>query len=173
VDERQLSLFGAGWTLGSLKYLGESGAASVTFYETTGWRGVMERPDGSPLPDRFPSLPGGVFPLYHVLADVGEFAGSEVMRGGSSAPLRVESLALRAGARTRLLLANLTPQPQEVTVTAGETPACLRLLDETNAEEAIQSPEEFRARPGAPLEASGGEFRLTLPPYAVARIDSA
>ena len=45
VDIRQMSLFGAGWTLGSIKYLSESGASSVTYYETTGWRGVMETGD--------------------------------------------------------------------------------------------------------------------------------
>jgi len=37
----QLLLFGAGWTAGSLKYLCASGAASLTYYETSGWRGVM------------------------------------------------------------------------------------------------------------------------------------
>ena len=77
VDIRQMSLFGAGWTLGSIKYLSESGASSVTYYETSGWRGVMETADGSPLPEKFRSLPGAVFPLYHVLADVGEFAGGK------------------------------------------------------------------------------------------------
>ena len=30
VDVRQMSLFGAGWTLGSLKYLAESGVSSAT-----------------------------------------------------------------------------------------------------------------------------------------------
>jgi hypothetical protein len=92
VDLRQMSLFGAGWTAGSLKYLCESGAASLTYYETSGWRGVMELAGGSSLPERFRSLPGGVFPLYHVLADVGEFAGGEVIPSESSAPLRVEGL---------------------------------------------------------------------------------
>jgi hypothetical protein len=38
VDLRQMSLLGAGWTMGSLKYLAESGVSSVTYYETTGWR---------------------------------------------------------------------------------------------------------------------------------------
>src|SRR5262249_1291876 len=71
VDVRQMSLFGAGWTLGSLHSVAEGRASSVSYYETTGWLGVMETERGSPLPDRFPSLPGAVFPMYHVLADVG------------------------------------------------------------------------------------------------------
>ncbi len=36
VDPRQMSLLGAGWTLGSLKYLAQSGVQSVTYYETIG-----------------------------------------------------------------------------------------------------------------------------------------
>jgi len=97
VDPRQMSLFGAGWTAGSVKYLCESGAASLTYYETSGWRGVIELESGAPLPERFRSLPGGVFPLYHVLADVGEFAGGEVIPSESSEPLRVEGLVLQPG----------------------------------------------------------------------------
>ena len=84
VDPRQMSLFGAGWTLGSIKYLAAAGAASATYFETTGWRGVMESAAGSPAPARFPSLPGAVFPLYHILADAGEFAGGDVIPSRSS-----------------------------------------------------------------------------------------
>ncbi len=58
VDMRQMALFGAGWTLGSIKYLSESSASRVTYYETTGWRGVMETATGSPMPDKFPSRRG-------------------------------------------------------------------------------------------------------------------
>ncbi|MBM3848114.1 MAG: hypothetical protein FJ405_17730, partial [Verrucomicrobia bacterium] len=60
VDPRQLSLFAAAWTLAMIKAVAESGPSSVTFYETTGWRGVMETMSGSPLPAKFPSVPGGV-----------------------------------------------------------------------------------------------------------------
>jgi hypothetical protein len=73
VDPRQMSLFAACWTVGSIKYLAESGTAAITYYETTGWRGVMETEQGSPHPDRFPSEAGMVFPLYHVFADLAEW----------------------------------------------------------------------------------------------------
>ena len=42
VDVRQMSLFGAGWTLGSIAAMAAGGADSATYYETIGWRGVME-----------------------------------------------------------------------------------------------------------------------------------
>ena len=62
VDPRQASQLAAAWTLGSIKYLAEAGVASATYYETAGWRGVMEREDGSPDPELFPSEPGQPFP---------------------------------------------------------------------------------------------------------------
>ena len=116
VDPRQLSLFAAAWTLAMIKALAESGTDSATFYETTGWRGVMETEAGSTLPPKFSSIPGAVFPLYHVLADVAEFAGGEVVRTESSDPLSVASLLVRAGQRRRLLLANLSTEPRLVSL---------------------------------------------------------
>lgn len=171
VDPRQMSLFGAGWTLGSLKYLAESGAHSLTYYETTGWRGVMETEAGSPLPDKFPSLPGEVFPLYHVLADVGEFAGGRVFPSRSSQPLRVEGLVLRRDNRTRILLANLSPDPQPVTIKPLPAGVHVRVLDESNAETARQAPETFRQQPGEFTRTAAGGLQLRLAPYALARID--
>jgi hypothetical protein len=171
VDERQMSLFGAAWTAGSLKYLAESDAQSLTYYETTGWRGVMETEAGSPIPDKFPSLPGAVFPLYHVLADVGELAGGEVLPTRSSQPLQVDGLALRQENRLRVVLANLSPEPQQVLVQNLGQQVRVRTLDETNAEEAMQNPEAFRAQAGELVPTSAGTLSLRLRPYAIARLE--
>jgi hypothetical protein len=171
VDPRQMSLFGAGWTLASLKYLLESGAAA-TYYELVGWRGVMEADAGSPLPERFRSAPGAVFPLFHVLADVGAFAGGEVIPSLSSAPLAVMGLALAHDGARRVLLANLTPEPQAVRLALGAAQARVRLLDETTAATAARDPEAFHADPGAPLAAENGVLALALRPYAVVRVDA-
>lgn len=172
VDPRQMSLFGAGWTLGSLKYLAEAGIESVTYYETTGWRGVMERTAGPPAPERFPSVPGGVFPLYHVLADAGKFAGGRVVRSVSSDPLAVECLALTDGRESRLLIANLGGRPRRVRLEIGKASDPVRLLrlDDTNAEQAIRSPEAFRVE-GPVLLHPREVSELELPPYGLARLD--
>jgi hypothetical protein len=171
VDLRQMSLFGAGWTAGSLKYLCESGAWSLTYYETSGWRGVMELASGSPLSERFRSLPGAVFPLYHVLTDVGEFAGGEVILSESSEPLRVEGLVLRKGTAMRIVLASLIATPQRVRIQLGGRCARVRLLDERNAEAAMREPESFRLQAGELLDTPDGSLELELLPYAIARID--
>ena len=172
VDIRQMSLFGAGWTLGSIKYLSESSASSVTYYETTGWRGVMETATSSPLPEKFRSLPGTVFPLYHILADVGEFAGSEVLISKSSDPLKVEGITLRRNGKTRTLLANLTPESQRVRVENLADTVRVRHLNETNAHDAMASPEAFRAERGELLQPTNSTLELNLLPYAIAQIDS-
>ena len=171
VDPRQMSLFGAGWTLGSIKYLAESGVESVTYYETTGWRGVMEAEGGAPQPELFPSLPRAVFPLYHVLADIGEFDSADVLASISSAPLQVDGLALRKAGRTRIMLANLSPDTQSIAVAAVKGEASLRVLDATNAEAAMLTPEIFREDGGDRIFAGDGVLRLLLNPYAIARID--
>ncbi len=173
VDPRQMALFGAAWTLGSIKYIAETGqVASVTYYETSGWRGVMETAAGSPLPEKFPSIPGAVFPLYHILADVGDFAGGEVIRTQSSEPLCVEGLLLQKGDHQRLLLANLRAEPQTVTVEGLRARVSLYMLDETSVEAAMQSPAAFRRQTGQSIATANGTLAITLLPYAVARIDS-
>jgi len=168
VDVRQMSLFGAGWTAISMKYLGLSGLLSATYFETTGWRGVMERASGSPLPAAFPSLAGAVFPLYHVLADVGEFVGGQVLPVATSDALRVDGLALSRNGRRRLLLVNLTDETISVRVYGWEAPARVRQLDEQSVEEAMRSPEAFRQVRGVLVDALGV---VKLGPYALACVD--
>jgi D-apionolactonase len=173
VDPRQMSLFGAGWTLGSLKSLSEGGARSLTFYETTGWRGIMETSAGSPLQDRFASIPGAVFPLYHVLADFQEYQRGDIIRVVSSDPLKVEGLALRKGGRWALLVANLTREESQVelAIRAAGRPLQVRILDEDSIEAAVTSPESFRAFPGETVDTDGKKLSMVLKPYAYARLE--
>jgi D-apionolactonase len=171
VDRRQPSLLGAGWTLGSLKYLAEAGAASVTYFETTGWRGVVETEAGPPVPEAFASAPGTAYPLYHVLADAGEWKGGEVAGARSSEPLAVEALAVRHGGALHVLVANVTAQPQTCELGPVEgARARIRMLDESSHVAATREPQRFR---GEVREegVTGGRLTLELPPFAVARVD--
>ena len=101
------------------------------------------------------------------------FAGGEVLPTTSSSTLKVDGLALRRDGKTRVLLANLSPEPQHVIVSNLSQRVRVRHLDETNAEEAMRSPEDFRSQAGELHETSSGALELTLLPHAVARIDSA
>ena len=115
VDPRQMSLFGAAWTVGSVKSLAEAGAAALTYFETTGWRGLVERERGS-ASSAFASLPGQPFPLYHVLARVCGWRDAELLDCISSDPLGVTALAVRRNEETTLMLANLEHAAKTVLV---------------------------------------------------------
>jgi hypothetical protein len=170
VDLRQASLLGAAWTVGSIKHLAESRADSVTFYETTGWRGVIERDGGSPDP-RFPSRPGEAFPIYHVFADVAEWSSGRVLAAPSTEPLVVEALAVEDTTGTHLLVAHLTRTPRRVLVAGlpGRT-ASVRVLDASSVGEAAADPIAFRGRSSSAAIADG-RLDLDLAAYAVARVD--
>ena len=172
VDPRQMSLFGGAWTVGSIKYLAESGASAVTYYETTGWRGIMETEAGSSVPRRFPAAPRQVFPVYHVLADLGEWNGGRLVECASNAPLRVNGLAVRHGDMLHVLVANMTGAAKQVDVGPLETSkVALRELDDAHAWESMFEPEHFRAS-RREAEVHAGSLQLTLAPYAVVRIDA-
>ncbi len=159
-DPRQTSLFGAAWTVGSVKYLAEGGAQSVTYYETTGPGGLLAG--------------GAVFPLYHVLAGALEFAGGEVTFSRSSRPLEVDGLMLRRGNRVRVVAANMTADAQAVRVTFPSPARRLRVrrLDEHSLRAATEAPESWRLEPGDVLSPASGVVSLALAPFAVAAIDS-
>jgi hypothetical protein len=128
VDARQPTGFAAGWTLGSLSNLAEAGVASLTYYETTGWRGVMEQEQGSPLPDLFPSQPGQFFPIYHLFAALAPFAGGQLLPVDVSNPLQVAALTLVAGDRLCTLVANLTDKDQRVALYGLHWPVTMQTL---------------------------------------------
>ncbi len=170
VDPRQMSLFGAGWTLGSIKYLVECGqVSSLTYYETSGWRGVMDTASGSPLPDQFPALAGMVFPIYHVLAAIREFAGGESVRAISHAPSVVEAIALRKETQFRMMLANYTPERRRVLVEGVPGRMLCKFLDEATFAGALQAPEKFRGTSGNLLASN----EICMPPFAIAILDVA
>jgi D-apionolactonase len=169
VDPRQLSLLGAAWTLASVKYLAEAGASGLTYYETVGPRGVAERDAGSPFPERFPSVPGAPFPLYHVLADLGEWKGAELCECAAADPLAVVGLAVRrSDGRTSLLVANLKPERQTVRIEGVADGASVRRLDEETAALAASDTTAFRSF----AEPAGDLTMLELAPFETVRLDT-
>ncbi|HZQ06487.1 MAG TPA: hypothetical protein VFD70_07890 [Anaerolineae bacterium] len=172
VDARQLSLFGAGWTAASLKYAAQGGAAGITYFETTGWRGLIETPNGSPVPNKFPSQPGQLFPLYYVFRGVGEMRGGNVLKTQSSDPLTVEVLALERDWRRIILIGNLTSDTQRVRLAPFKAlHATLRRLNEQTAEMAIDDEQAFDASAQPLTHIQIGKLMLDLLPFEVAQIE--
>lgn len=166
VDPRQLSLFGAVWTLSMIQSIATAGADSITLFETTGWRGVMETIAGSSEPELFPSVPGAVFPLYHVLADLGEFADGVLVRTECDEPQTVASLLMEEVGRARWILANRSSCDRRVHLPRFGEGAVSRCLNLSTVGNAMAHPELFR-RQNSPCPST--EF--VLPPHALVTID--
>jgi D-apionolactonase len=168
VDRRQRTLVGACWTAGSLATLLRChGVASLTYFETTGWRGVMETSRGSPLPEQFGSSPNELFPIYSVF----EFlAGASSVLALSAAPEGLAILGLRDAKGTRrYLLANLEIAPRQVRCRFTGPSLEVGLLCDANIDS---------IRNGLPLRpqvypVTGGNCDIDLPGMSIALIRTA
>ncbi len=169
VDLRQLSLFGAAWTLGSISSLARAGADSVTYFETTGWLGVMETESGSPLPEKFPSKPGQVFPLYFPFAWL---AGpvKTIHTCSSSRELEAGGFVLERGEGRELYLMNYINEPISIKFTGLEGPGEMKVLDETTVRTACMDPEGFLESTGSEIELCEEGTTIDLRENAIARI---
>jgi hypothetical protein len=184
IDVRQMSRFAAGWTVSHLRACAEARVERVTYFRTVGWDGVMERESGPLMPEAFPSRPGMVFPVYHALADTGAFAGGRVRLTRSTDRQRVEALCLERDGARRLLLVNLTAEPQRVhlppTFADRSMLAQARVvrLHAGTERDATDSPEAFRAQLPLPAAADAGTryapgaaLPLVLEGHEIVRLD--
>jgi D-apionolactonase len=171
VDPRQLSLVGSAWTAASIGELARSGATSVTYYETAGWRGVIERADGSPMHDRFPSRPNQAFPLYHPLADALEVRDAAVRALVPSDPLQIGGFAAETQDGVVVVVCNLTPGRLAFDVIGLPAAAVTcRILDARSVESATDDPISWRRTSGRQTPVRDGAVRIELEPYATARL---
>jgi hypothetical protein len=145
-DPRQALPFGAAWTAGLLAAAGAADIASLTLFEPTGPKGLVE---------------GEVaHPLCAVLESRGEMKGEGAYASTSEAPERVGAVTWRKGGRIRTLLFNLTSDGQRVLLSG------LPLRAETASLLGGASP------PEGPRPTSEG-YRLDLAPHEVVRFDAA
>ncbi len=172
VDPRQLSLLNAAWTLGSIVGLAGAGVASLTYFETTGWRGVMEATALAARHPLFPSIPGMVFPVYSVFAAVAGFTRMAPVPQPHQYRDTLTSLCLfdPLGKR-RLLCANVTPGDIPTVLDLGVERVSVRTLEADGGDSASVETGLTWSRT-VPQQCPSGMFRLVLPPYAIASIDS-
>jgi hypothetical protein len=143
VDTRQNSLFGAAWTLGSIKHLAEAGASHITYYETTGWKGIIQGNSPSPAPSLFLAQSGIAFPMYFVFHWLGELAGTEVIQAESSDPGKLTGLALEKNKEKYLMLANHTSDIIEFPVNHFNNAKIISRINEKNAVSFMNDPLSF------------------------------
>ncbi|MCK5461749.1 MAG: hypothetical protein KAI95_01995, partial [Bacteroidales bacterium] len=129
-DPRQPSLFCAGWTLGSFKYLAESSVDSITYYETAGQGGIIHG-DHSPLPpEEFMAKRGDIYPVYFLFRELLKYKDFNVMATESSHPHRFSSMLLVEGTEQMLMLANHTSSVQAIRLPEGMQIQIAWVLDE-------------------------------------------
>lgn len=128
-DPRQMSLFTAGWLVGSLKYLAEAGASKITFFETTGEKGLIQGPENSLWPADFPSHGGMIFPVFFVLNELLRYSQGRVMKTMVSQPDSFSALTLLDGIKNVLVLASHTPKVINVLLPFPVTECSVRILD--------------------------------------------
>jgi len=88
-------------------------------------------------------------------------------------PLVVSALCMVKGRSVRILVCNLTWEPQEVLLRKiGGTQVRIKRLNEDVAEDAMFSPDKFRGDSGTTRKLdNSGDLGLSLLPYEIARVD--
>lgn len=113
-DPRQMSLFGAAWTVGSLKSLLDSETTSITYYESVGERGLFMGEQSSRWPERFFAESHMIFPVFHIfrmLLNKGKFR----LHGSySTNPLVIDGFSVKCENSGLLFLSNMTGQLRRV-----------------------------------------------------------
>lgn len=166
VDSRIMSLTGACWTTGSLKYLCESGAEGITYYETAGERGIIQGDFPSRWPHKFLSVSNMIFPVFYVFDFLFENKHLQVVKSSSSQPLKVDSLILSNGKETRMILINFTSSEQKVRAGFNRHVLIISQLNEKTYRDAVSC---FK-RPAKNETIKSGD-PLLLQPFSITFID--
>jgi hypothetical protein len=170
IDTRMMSLYGACWTVGSLKYLCEAGIKGATFYETVGERGIIQGDFPPRWPVIFKSAKEMVFPVFYVFKHIFKFKSYKVIKCVSSHPLKADALILSDGENIKIILANFTSGIQEVTFDQFPKEYSIMQLDSDNYADAVsnQNPDWFDNCNKTFINSTK---RLLLNPFSVSFID--
>ena len=157
-DPRWPSLFGAGWTLGSVAALGR--ARSLTYRGLLGLGGVLEV-DGTAV---------RVLPVFHVFSALLGWRGVHTRAIRISGDLPAAALAVKRDSGTGLLVANLSSRRVSMSISGLDAgPAALRVLDAASAIDACVEPTSFAPR-RCEIE-SPGTIVVDLQAFAIAFLD--
>jgi D-apionolactonase len=103
-DSRQSTQFAAAWTLASIAALSRAGADSLTYFETTGPRGIVD---------------GSAYPVHEVFITLNALSDRDLVELHVSDELSIAGLAFSVDGTTALALANLTDGLCDVEVRPG------------------------------------------------------
>jgi hypothetical protein len=112
VDPRQRTNFAASWTLGSLKFLAQSGCSLISYYETVGWKGFIQGDKPSPVKRYFPAEAHEIFPVYTAMKEISGY--SEIVHTQSSHSLLFDGLLVKSDQTSKLFLFNYSSEEFEI-----------------------------------------------------------
>ena len=167
VDSRLMSLFGACWCAGSLKYLLESGIAGVTCFETVGERGIIQGDYPSGWPDKFPSVKGMIFPLFHVLRFLLVNKSFRIIKSRSTEPLNADLLLLANDTKLKALAINYTSEDQNISLDFCRDLLIVSQLDSDSFPDAVSNSGWHGEKINIPVGSS-----LLLKPFSVTFIEA-
>lgn len=161
-DPRQSTLFCARWTVGCLaRLLPLDRVESLTFYETSGQRGLMSVE--SHLPDR--KADGKIFPVYYVFAAIAGIR--ELLPVAISDQTLLTAFAFRNDQEESIcLLANLTDDPKDIELQVPASASNVLSIDETSLSEV----DDGRLPPMDRIVTDRGRATIALPPQGLIKL---
>jgi hypothetical protein len=155
-DPRQHEIFGAAWTVSSLRQLLDAEAASATYFELAGERGLVRA-----AADR--DAPASTVPVYRVLEAVLGWRGGGIVRVGGEDGGDLVGLGAEWADRSELLVANLGATRRQV-----DLDGLVEISQLTN------EPSQGAAWAKLPFPPAGqaqtGTATFTVGPYGVVRV---
>jgi D-apionolactonase len=162
-DDRQGLLFGAAWALSSLRQLVDAEAASATYFELSGARGLVGTPGDATSTDPVP------VPVYRVLEAVLSWVDANLVRVGAVHG-EVVGLGAEWPDRSELLIANLGQDEQRIEL-SGLSGRLTEVAELSRG--SSRGAEWTQVVPPAANTLKPGAEELTLAPYGVTRVRTA
>ena len=149
--------------MGSLaRLLPLAGIKSLTYYETIGWKGLMESEQGNSMPDQFDSRPSEIFAVYHVFHAL---AGATALFPVTNpVPQKIAAVGFRKNGSMHVLLANLEPDPSTVKLRLPATGVAVQILSDDN----LDASRKGKLPTPEMVSVLGGKAVFRLPSYSVA-----
>jgi len=106
VDHRQNTLFNAVWSLGSFKHFAQSGVKKITYFQTVGAEGIMDK--------------GSKFPVFEAFQALLHYKGGQIIHTQSSHPLRFDGMILEKNGKSMLFLMNYSDRDIKIETPVGK-----------------------------------------------------
>jgi D-apionolactonase len=164
-DPRQKAPFCAAWTVGSLAQLMPlDRIESLTFYETTGPRGIMDSQPDSSTAESTQAGPGHIFPVYNVFEAIAGIRNVLPVSISNHALITAFAFQDEDG-QSIALIANPTTEPKPVTLHVVDSDLDVLKVDEIgvtrSSQEGVTVTEMGPAR---------GQVKLQLAPHVLLKL---